>query len=68
MNRRGSGDDIRHIFQKFKDNIPGVVIRTSLIVGYPGETEKDFNELKEFLKTIKFDRMGIFKYSMEENC
>ncbi len=67
MNRRGSGDDIRHIFQKFKDNIPGVVIRTSLIVGYPGETEKDFNELKEFLKTMKFDRMGIFKYSMEEN-
>lgn len=67
MNRRGSGDDIRHIFQKFKDNIPGVVIRTSLIVGYPGETEEDFNVLKDFVKTTKFDRMGIFKYSMEEN-
>jgi ribosomal protein S12 methylthiotransferase len=67
MNRRGSGEDIRHIFQAFRDNIPGVVIRTSLIVGYPGETQEDFNELKEFVKETRFDRMGIFKYSMEEN-
>lgn len=67
MNRRGSGDDIRRIFKEFRDNIPGVVIRTSLIVGYPGETEEDFNELKDFVKETRFDRMGIFKYSREEN-
>ena len=67
MNRRGSGDDIRRIFKEFRDNIPGVVIRTSLIVGYPGETEEDFNELKDFVKATRFDRMGIFKYSREEN-
>lgn len=67
MNRRGSGEDIRRIFKAFKDNIPGVIIRTSLIVGYPGETEEDFNELKDFVQQTRFDRMGIFKYSMEEN-
>lgn len=67
MNRRGSGEDIKRIFKAFKDNIPGVIIRTSLIVGYPGETEEDFNELKDFVQQTRFDRMGIFKYSMEEN-
>ncbi len=66
MNRRGSGEDIRRIFKEFKERIPGVMIRTSLIVGYPGETEEDFQELKAFVEEIKFDRMGIFKYSKEE--
>jgi len=66
MNRRGSGDDIRRIFKEFKEKVPGVMIRTSLIVGYPGETEEDFTELKDFVEEIKFDRMGIFKYSREE--
>ncbi len=66
MNRRGTGEDIRGIFREFKEKIPGVMIRTSLIVGYPGETEEDFLELKDFISEIRFDRMGIFKYSREE--
>lgn len=66
MNRRGTGEDIRRIFKEFREKIPGVMIRTSLIVGYPGETEEDFLELKDFVNEIKFDRMGIFKYSREE--
>ena len=67
MNRRGDGPEIRRLFKAFRDELPDVVIRTSLIVGYPGETEADFQELKEFVEEIQFDRMGIFKYSMEEN-
>lgn len=66
MNRRGTGDDIRRIFKEFKERMPDCMIRTSLIVGYPGETEDDYLELKDFLKETQFDRVGIFKYSMEE--
>jgi ribosomal protein S12 methylthiotransferase len=55
------------LINKIRDTIPGVAIRTSLIVGYPGETEKEFMELKEFVLESRFDRLGIFTYSHEED-
>ena len=66
MHRRGSSEDIKRIFREFRERIPDVMIRTSLIVGYPGETDEDFEELKAFVREVRFDRMGIFKYSREE--
>lgn len=66
MNRRTSKENILEKINKIKTNIPDAVIRTSLIVGFPGETEKDFNELVEFIKEYKLDRVGIFEYSQEE--
>jgi ribosomal protein S12 methylthiotransferase len=55
------------LINKIRDVIPGVAIRTSLITGYPGESEKEFNELKEFVLETGFDRLGVFSYSHEEN-
>jgi ribosomal protein S12 methylthiotransferase len=52
---------------KFRDEVPGMAIRTTLIAGYPGETREQFEELKEFVKNTRFDRMGCFAYSHEEN-
>ena len=66
MNRRGTGSDIRAIINEFKQKIPNLIIRTSLIVGFPGETEEDFNELCQFVEEMEFDRVGIFAYSKEE--
>jgi ribosomal protein S12 methylthiotransferase len=56
-----------NLVKKLKEKIPNLILRTTFIVGYPNETEKDFNELKEFVKEIKFDRIGVFDYSVEEN-
>ena len=55
------------LLQKFREEVPGMAIRTSLIVGYPGETEEAFQELKKWVYDIKFDRLGVFTYSHEEN-
>lgn len=66
MGRRTSGDDIRNIILKLRKQIPGIVIRTSLITGFPGESEKDHFELMEFLKEFKLNRVGVFTYSKEE--
>ncbi len=66
MNRRGNGDAIRAVIKKLRDEIPGIVIRTTFIVGFPGETEKDYNELLHFIRTTKFERAGVFPYSREE--
>jgi ribosomal protein S12 methylthiotransferase len=66
MNRRGSSTDIRTIIREFREAIPEVVIRTSLIVGFPGETRKEFDELCDFVKEMEFDRVGVFAYSKEE--
>ena len=66
MNRKTSKENITNIIEKIRKQIPDVVIRTSLIVGFPGETESDFKELLEFVKTTKFDRLGTFMYSKEE--
>jgi ribosomal protein S12 methylthiotransferase len=55
------------LIKKIRDTIPGIAIRTSLIVGYPGETQKEFLELKDFIRDSRFDRLGIFTYSHEED-
>ncbi|MBO5178805.1 MAG: 30S ribosomal protein S12 methylthiotransferase RimO [Clostridia bacterium] len=66
MGRRTTGNNIRNIIKKIKQEIPDVILRTSLIVGFPGETEENFKELKEFVKEAKFNRLGVFKYSKED--
>ena len=55
------------LLQKFREEVPGIVLRTSLIVGYPGETEEDFETLKRWVKAMRFERLGCFTYSHEEN-
>jgi ribosomal protein S12 methylthiotransferase len=55
------------LIKKFREDVPGITIRTSLIVGYPGETVKEFQELLDFVQESKFDRLGVFTYSHEEN-
>ncbi|MDY4431274.1 30S ribosomal protein S12 methylthiotransferase RimO [Evtepia sp.] len=65
MHRRGTGDEIRVLFRKLRQRIPGLVLRTSLIAGFPGETEEDFEELCEFLLEYKIERAGVFPYSPE---
>lgn len=67
MNRRTTKEQIIDLITKIKFSIPDSIIRTSIIVGFPGETEEDFNELKEFLNEYQLDRVGIFTYSPEEN-
>jgi ribosomal protein S12 methylthiotransferase len=57
----------KELLYKLKEEIPGLTLRTTFIVGYPNETEKEFKELCEFIKDIKFDRFGVFNYSVEEN-
>ena len=66
MNRRGTGDDIRVLFKKLRDKIPGLVLRTSLIAGLPGEGEEEFEELCEFLKEARIERAGVFPFYPEE--
>lgn len=65
MHRRGTGDEIRVLFRKLRQRIPGLVLRTSLIAGFPGETEEGFEELCEFLLEYKVERAGVFPYSPE---
>ena len=59
--------DYKELVNKIRNKIPGVSIRTSLIVGYPGETEEEFEHLYSFVKDVRFDRMGAFEYSREKN-
>lgn len=66
MNRRTNKENIINIIQKIRKQIPNVTLRTSLIVGFPGETRENFEELLEFVKTTKFDKLGTFMYSKEE--
>jgi ribosomal protein S12 methylthiotransferase len=66
MNRRGSSDDIRRGVSELKAALPDGIFRTTFIVGFPGETEEDFQELLKFVKEYPFDRIGVFKYSPEE--
>ena len=67
MNRRGSRESLTALLGKIKSRIPGVVLRTTFIAGFPGETEEQFEELCEFAKEIEFDRLGCFPYSQEED-
>ena len=66
MNRRGTGDDIRALFSKLRMKIPGLVLRTSLIAGLPGEGEAEVEELCEFLREARIERVGVFPFSPEE--
>lgn len=66
MNRHSNGKTIRDLMVKLRKEIPDVVIRTTVMVGFPGETKVDFEELKDFVKEAKFDKMGAFAYSKEE--
>jgi len=67
MKRSHDRNDTISILRKLRSEIPGTAIRTTLIAGHPGETEEDFDELKEFIREFRFDRLGVFKYSHEED-
>lgn len=66
MNRKTTGKKIEELIEKIKNNIPDVILRTSLIVGFPGETEKDFEKLYNFVEKGYFDKLGVFTYSKED--
>lgn len=66
MNRKSDGKTIKSLINKLRKEIPNVILRTTLIVGFPGETEENFNELCDFVKEYKFDRLGAFAYSIED--
>lgn len=66
MNRHGDSAMIRSVVKKLRERVPGIVIRTTAIVGFPGESEEDFVELCEYVKEAKFDRFGAFTFSREE--
>lgn len=67
MNRKTTGAMIRERIAKLRARIPGVAIRSTVIVGYPGETPEEFEQLKEFIREAQFDHLGVFAYSREEN-
>tara|TARA_Y100000746_G_scaffold228259_1_gene236057 strand:- start:407 stop:1711 length:1305 start_codon:yes stop_codon:yes gene_type:complete len=67
MRRGGSKEKTNSLINKIRTKVPGIAIRTTLIVGYPGETEEDFNLLKDWVKEMQFERLGCFTYSHEEN-
>lgn len=67
MNRGVTAAQTLQLIEKLRQRIPGIALRTSLITGYPGETTKEYNEMKSFIKTARFERLGIFKYSHEED-
>ena len=66
MNRTGDRESLTALMKKIREKIPGVTLRTTLITGFPGETEEEFTELAEFVKDIEFERLGCFAYSQEE--
>ncbi len=67
MNRRTNKNDILSLIKYLRKEIPGIILRTTFIVGFPGETDDDFNELCEFISQVKFDKLGVFTYSKEED-
>lgn len=67
MNRSGNYKELKTLIDKMKDRIPGISLRTTLMVGFPGETDEQFEELCKFVKEMKFDKMGCFKFSPEED-
>ena len=66
MNRKTNRNQIENLIANIRNKIPNVILRTSLIVGFPGETKEDFEELNEFVKQTKFDKLGTFMYSKED--
>jgi ribosomal protein S12 methylthiotransferase len=67
MKRNISKDETYALIKSFREQVPGISLRTTLMVGHPGETEEDFQELVQFVKDIRFEKLGIFTYSHEEN-
>ncbi len=67
MHRQGTEASLREVIRKIRDRVDGIVIRTTLITGFPGETEEQFNKLAEFVNEMEFDRLGCFPYSEEES-
>ncbi|MBN2898406.1 MAG: 30S ribosomal protein S12 methylthiotransferase RimO, partial [Clostridia bacterium] len=67
MNRRTSQAQIREVVEKLRAACPDIAIRTTIIVGFPGETEEEYNELVEFVKEMQFEKLGVFAYSLEED-
>lgn len=67
MNRRGDRESLTALIEKIREKIPGVVLRTTLIAGFPGESEEAFEELSEFVAQTRFERLGCFAYSQEED-
>jgi len=68
MNRRISSEKMRERIAKLKSSLPDIVLRSSVIVGFPGETQEQFQELCDFIQEVKFDHLGVFKYSDEESA
>lgn len=66
MNRKTTKADIVKIITKLRNNVPNICIRTTIIVGFPGETEEDFEDLKDFVREMRFDKLGVFTYSREK--
>jgi ribosomal protein S12 methylthiotransferase len=66
MGRGVTRDDIEKLIERLRCDIPNLTLRTTFIVGFPGESEEDFGELLEFVQAARFDRMGVFTYSVEE--
>lgn len=66
MNRHGSAEDIKRLIFKLRQRIPGIALRTTFMVGFPGESPGDFEELLSFMEEMRFERAGVFKYSPEE--
>lgn len=66
MNRRGNREELLALIRRMREKIPNLVLRTTLITGFPGETEEEFSELAEFVKEVRFERLGCFAYSQEE--
>ena len=66
MNRRGDREFLLSLIKKIRDKVPNAILRTTLIVGFPGETKEDIEDLKSFIQEVKFDHLGCFTYSLEE--
>jgi ribosomal protein S12 methylthiotransferase len=67
MNRRDTCESITETINKLRERVPGIILRTTVIVGFPGETDAQFEQLDKFIKETKFERLGVFTYSREEN-
>jgi ribosomal protein S12 methylthiotransferase len=66
MKRGGTRASLERLIARVRERVPGIVVRTTFITGFPGETEEDFNELLTFVRNVEFDRVGVFTYSDEE--
>ncbi|MCD8021376.1 MAG: 30S ribosomal protein S12 methylthiotransferase RimO [Clostridiales bacterium] len=66
MGRKTTHDELVHLVNKLRENIPDIILRTTLITGFPGETEEEFEQMLAFVETMRFDRLGVFTYSLEE--